>query len=96
MATKPSVLRAEARVLAFAGAATLAASFPPTMSVALAALIAHQPPSASAVSLGALAMAAGYIACHLASRRLVQADAVAAKISQQPEGVSANSNLVLT
>lgn len=73
--TPSSALRAEARVLAVAGVTTLAISFPLTMNVALVALVAHQPPSISALSLGAVALVAGYIACHLATHRLLQARA---------------------
>ncbi|MBY0565584.1 MAG: hypothetical protein K2P58_15550 [Hyphomonadaceae bacterium] len=72
-ATRPSALRAEARVLAFAGMVTLAVSFPPTMSAALSALFTQGPLPWSALSLGGVALVSGYVACHLASGRLMLA-----------------------
>ncbi|MDX2274127.1 MAG: hypothetical protein NW206_01655 [Hyphomonadaceae bacterium] len=69
-------LRAEARLLATAGIILLVIGFPLTMTLAMFAM---QPDGVSPILpivIGAPPLTLGYLACHLASRRMERAKAL--------------------
>lgn len=74
----PATLRAEARVLAIAGAVLLAIGFPPTILLAAEALTTDGVSPFLPAAVGAPPLMLGYLACWFASQRLVRARAMEA------------------
>ena len=69
-------LRAEARLLAAAGAILLLLGFPLTMSLALMALASDGVSPVLPAAAGGPPLLLGYLACHFASRRMERAKAL--------------------
>lgn len=67
------MLRAEARLLTFAGLILLGLGFPLTMFLAAQALAPGGLSPVLPIALGAPPIILGYLACHFASQRMVKA-----------------------
>lgn len=72
----PASLRAEARLLSFAGAILLAIGFPLTLALVARALSPAGGPAMLPLAVGAPPILLGYLACHFATQRLVKAKAL--------------------
>lgn len=72
----PAALRAEARVLTTAGLLLLVAGFPLTMLLVADALTAEGASPWLPLAAGLPPITLGYLACHFASARMVQAKAL--------------------
>jgi hypothetical protein len=71
-----ATLRAEARVLTIAGLILLGLGFPTTLILVAQALAPEGVSPVLPVAVGAPPLMLGYLACHFASQRMVQAKAL--------------------
>lgn len=69
----PAMLRAEARLLTFAGLILLGIGFPLTIFLAAQALAPGGLSPILPIAMGAPPIILGYLACHFASQRMVKA-----------------------
>lgn len=69
----PAMLRAEARLLTFAGLILLGIGFPLTIFLAAQALAPGGLSPILPIAMGAPPIILGYLACHFASHRMVKA-----------------------
>lgn len=69
-------LRGEARLLTAAGAILLGVSFPLTLLFVGVALAGHSPSPFMPIVAGGPPILVGYLACHIASRRMARANAL--------------------
>jgi hypothetical protein len=67
------MLRAEARLLTFAGLILLGAGFPTTLALVALALTPGGLSPMLPIAAGAPPLVLGYLACHFASQRMVKA-----------------------
>lgn len=72
----PATLRAEARLLTFAGLILLGIGFPVTLYLAALALAPGGLSPLLPVAAGTPPIVLGYLACHFASQRMVKAKAL--------------------
>ncbi len=69
----PAMLRAEARLLTFAGLILLGIGFPLTIFLSAQALAPGGLSPVLPIAMGAPPIILGYLACHFASQRMVKA-----------------------
>lgn len=72
----PAALRAEARLLTFAGFFLLGVGFPITLIMTAIALSSGDTSPFVPAAIGAPPIMLGYLACHFASQRMVKAKAL--------------------
>lgn len=72
----PATLRAEARLLTFAGLVLLSIGFPATLVLVAQALAPGGASPLLPLAAGAPPIVLGYLACHFASQRMVKAKAL--------------------